>query len=269
MPELAELKLTADYINTSAKGLKFVNIIKNPSHKGLEIKRPFDHFMITAKSRGKELMITLADRDSDDSVKLLMTMGMSGTFSMHNLERVPKHAHLSFISTDGVSLSFVDVRRFGKWKIVEDWSPGRGPDPVTQFDEFKENILSNLDKTAFDHPIHLVLMNQKYFNGIGNYLRAEILYRLPHINPWDCARDVIKSEDKLFVLCKEIPSIAYILGGGQLKDWKNPMGVDATDFRNFLRCYGNSAMNRIKDKNGRTFWYDPKWNVVNNLSKQA
>ena len=53
-------------------------------------------------------------------------------------------------------------------------------------------ILNNLDKKVFDQPIHLVLMNQKYFNGIGNYLRAEILYRLPEVNPFMEAREILK-----------------------------------------------------------------------------
>lgn len=41
----------------------------------------------------------------------------------------------------------------------------------------RENVLKNLDDKAFDKPICEALLNQKYFNGIGNYLRAEILYR--------------------------------------------------------------------------------------------
>lgn len=43
---------------------------------------------------------------------------------------------------------------------------------------FRENVLFNLSDKAFDRPICEALLNQKYFNGIGNYLRAEILYRL-------------------------------------------------------------------------------------------
>lgn len=49
-------------------------------------------------------------------------------------------------------------------------------------------MLSSLSDKAFDRPICEALLNQKYFNGIGNYLRAEILYRfvltlLRGINP--------------------------------------------------------------------------------------
>lgn len=263
MPELAELRLTADYINASANGLKFVNIKKNPVHKGKDIEPPFKFFKIFAESRGKELMLTLKDNDSDKKRHLLMTMGMSGHFVHTNTGCEKKHSHLMFIEKDGTTLSFVDVRRFGKWKWVDGWSSNRGPDPTTEFDRFVDNIASNLDKSAFNHPIHTVLMNQSYFNGIGNYLRAEILYRLPNVNPFNEARKVLSQEPDIFKLCRDIPLQAYALGGGQLKDWESPFGDDPEPLRKFMRCYGNPGMSKKKDKNGRMFWYDPKWDEEN------
>ena len=259
MPELAELRLTADYINKAADGLKFVNTKKNPVHKGLDIERPFKFFRISAESRGKELMLTFKDNDSDDTKKLLMTMGMSGYFALTNTANEKKHSHLMFFSKDGTTLSFVDVRRFGKWKWVEDWTPNRGPDPTTEFKQFKENIIDNIHKKPFAHPVHLILMNQAYFNGIGNYLRAEILYRIPELNPNMPAKEAIEKFPQLLELCRDIPLQAYALGGGQLKDWENPFASDPEPFKRFIRCYGNPHMARVKDKNGRTFWFDPKW----------
>lgn len=41
----------------------------------------------------------------------------------------------------------------------------------------RENVLRNLADKAFDRPICEALLDQRFFNGIGNYLRAEILYR--------------------------------------------------------------------------------------------
>ena len=76
-------------------------------------------------------------------------------------------------------MSFVDFRRFGKWEVDADWSKDRGPCPMFDYDNFRQNIIDNLDEPAFKNkPICEVMLNQKYFNGIGNYLRAEILYRL-------------------------------------------------------------------------------------------
>jgi len=259
MPELAELKLTADFINKSAKDKIFININKNPVHKGLTMDNPFSSFKIFAQSRGKELLITLCDTTSTSQKHILMNMGMSGHFSYTKTTNEPKHAHLTFLTDKETTLSFVDVRRFGKWKWSNGWSSNRGPDPVYEYEEFKKNILSNISKTEFSKPIHLFLMNQKYCNGIGNYLRAEILYRLPNISPWALAKDCFLAEPKLFELCRDIPAKAYLLGGGQLKDWKNPFKVTDEDFVKFIRCYGNPNMNRLKDSNGRMFWYDPKW----------
>ena len=69
MPELAELKLTADYINESASGLKYKTIEKNPVHKGEEVNKPFNNFEITAESRGKELVLNFLCPESKKEEK--------------------------------------------------------------------------------------------------------------------------------------------------------------------------------------------------------
>ena len=280
MPELAELRLTADYINQYSKdangpSIQYCSIVKNPAHKGTHCitpESPKGYFSLSAKSRGKELIVYI--KEGDKITPLRMSMGMSGHFELTNTGQESKHAHLKFHRKDGTTLSFVDVRRFGKWKAGETWSSNRGPDPTTEADDFKYNILKNLDKKVFDHPIHLVLMNQKYFNGIGNYLRAEILYRLPDIDPFMESRTVIEKHPMLIELCTEIPRKAYALGGGQLKDWENPFKTDKEKMEKFIKCYHNSAMAWCKDKNGRRFWFDPIWYdsylrmIENNLIKK-
>jgi endonuclease VIII-like 1 len=265
MPELAELRLTADYINQEARNRVFTSVKKNPVHKGKEVEIPFNGFTISAESRGKELMLTLTQYNSPHQVKLLMTMGMSGHFNWVETGVLSKHSHLRFQSTDG-SLDFVDVRRFGKWKLVEDWSDNRGPDPTQQFQDFVRNVKANLHKKDFDKPICEVLMNQKWFNGIGNYLRAEILYRMD-INPFMSAREALTKHTNIFSLCRTIPETAYLLGGGELKDWKNPFIFETVEdvrqgWKEFMLCYGNPTMATMIDNNGkgRRFWYDPKWN---------
>lgn len=264
MPELAELKLTADYVNKSAKSEKFVAVKKSKVHKGVDIDLPnWRKFKVKASSRGKELLLTLNDVDSNQSETILMTMGMSGYFQMTNTGNEPKHAHLIFYTDDGVSLSFVDVRRFGKWKQGEIYSKNRGPDPTTQYDAFVDHIMANLDSRIFSKPIYEALMDQRYFNGIGNYLRAEIIYRLETLNPQFSARDAIRTYPEILELCRDIPMQAYESNGGSIKDWKNPFGENNT-FK--MLCYGNKALMTDKiDNNGRRFWYDPKWDQINDL----
>lgn len=267
MPELAELKLTADYINKAAEGRTFNGIKKNPVHKGKPLEVPFEKFWLRAKSRGKELVLYIHDSFSEESIPIRWTMGMAGHFRLSKTSEENKHAHMLFTSTDNHTLSFVDVRRFGKWKPGLEWSNDRGPDPTFEEDAFKQNIINNLHKKEFDKPINEVLMNQRYFNGIGNYLRAEIIYRMEDLYPFTDARSVIeKRGDELFMLCKAIPDMAYIMGGGEIKDWKNPFKNETDYIRTrsqFFLCYGNETMSQVIDKTGRRFWYDSKWDELN------
>jgi endonuclease VIII-like 1 len=261
MPELAEVKLTADYVNKMCEGKTFARVRKNPSHKGKLFSYP-ETFRISAVSRGKEFKLLL--EHSGGTEHLLMTMGMSGYFKLTPFGEEVKHSHLMFDATDGTTLSFVDVRRFGKWGFG-DWNKLRGPDPVQEHSEFVSNIMSNLDKKDFTKPLHETLMNQKYFNGIGNYLRAEIVNRLDDVDPFQSAKGAIVGPKgkMLLELCKEIPHQAYLLGGGNLYTWETPQGLEIHtslgSWTDWMKCYGNKEMASEVDNIGRRFWYDPKW----------
>ena len=184
MPELAELKFTADYVNQVSEGTEYVSVNKNPEHKCEDLDIPFKSYRIKAESKGKEMVLAILVNNSDQIIPIRMTMGMSGYFKLTNSGQEPKHSHLKFNRKDGTTLSFVDVRRFGKWKQGLWWNDTRGEDPTTSFDSFWKDIMTNLTSRAFKKPLYEVLMNQKYFNGIGNYLRAEIIYRAGNVDPF-------------------------------------------------------------------------------------
>ena len=261
MPELAELKFTSDYVNAASSGAVYVNVVKNPEHKCEDLNIPFESFTLKSESKGKEMVLMILDHKSDQIIPIRMTMGMSGYFKLTNTGQEPKHSHLKFNRKDGTTLSFVDVRRFGKWKQGLWWNDSRGEDPTTSFDSFWKDIMTNLTSRAFKKPLYEVLMNQKYFNGIGNYLRAEIIYRAEDVDPFLPAGMQLAKYPKILELCKDIPMLAYAKGGGSIKDWDNPFGTDAIQEK-FMLCYGNPTMSKRKDSNGRTFWYDSKWDNV-------
>ena len=261
MPELAELKFTADYVNQVSEGANYVNVFKNPEHKCEDLNIPFKSFRVKAESKGKEMVIAILDNNSDQIIPIRMTMGMSGYFKLTNTGQELKHSHLRFNTEEGTTLSFVDVRRFGKWKQGLWWNSSRGEDPTTSYDSFWKDIMTNLTSRAFKKPLYEVLMNQKYFNGIGNYLRAEIIFRAEDVDPFLPAGMQLAKYPKILQLCKDIPMLAYAKGGGSIRDWDNPFGEDAVQER-FMLCYGNDEMSKRKDRNGRMFWYDPKWDNV-------
>ena len=260
MPELAELKLTSDYVNKKSKEAIYTNVVKNPQHKCEDLDIPFEHFRLTSKSKGKEIVLTIHDEDSNNTIPIRITMGMTGHFQLTNTGDEAKHAHLKFNRKDGTTMSFVDVRRFGKWKQGLSWNTGRGPDPTSEFTDFQSNILANLNSRTFKKPLHEVLMDQKWFNGIGNYLRAEIIFRADNVDPFLPAGVQLLKYPKILELCRDIPMLAYTKGGGSIKDWDNPFGESAIQEK-FMLCYGNTDMSRLRDRNGRMFWYDSKWNI--------
>lgn len=264
MPELAEIKIMAEYINDVCQNKEFTSIsvssevmhrLSLVQHSDLQI------FKVTARARGKELLL-IFDEGLVGEKRLSVTMGMAGHWYFHKsfggINHTPKHSHL-MINTYQCEerLCLIDARRFAKWKWVDDFSKNRGPCPVEEANAFKRHILDNIHKKHFDKPIHLVLMDQRYFNGIGNYLRAEILY-LAKQDPFESAREAILSNPQILDLCTQVPVEAYYLGGGSLLDWKNPFDhLTIIDFSDWLQCYGKKQ--KIKDTAGRTLWFDPRF----------
>lgn len=272
MPEAGEIKIMSDFINQVVTYDSFFEKIEKSEVS--KVKTDLDIFeggvfTINAKSRGKELMIhmELVGGDINGSVtkNLMCTMGMSGNWIFMDgdspkLEQAFKHGHLRIKTTRGNWLILYDPRRFAKWKWVDGWSRGRGPCPLTEYEKFVEDIKTHFyTHKNFHQPLNEILMNQRWFNGVGNYLRSEIVYRLD-INPFQSANQISKDElDELLKITHLCIRDAYELGGGQLKDWYNPNGVNGQTFNDWVKCYGKGES--LVDGTGRRFWYDKKWKV--------
>ncbi|XP_065194971.1 endonuclease 8-like 1 [Sycon ciliatum] len=284
MPELPEIRLAAGIVNDVCKGRVFTGAVrKSPVSKNPEVLFAAQAYTISAESRGKELALSLcklgqgvsahgghpdkpavklergdaSEADSEhDAMRLLFHFGMSGRFQFTTRADVHKHAHLMFTTNEHPPhiLSFVDVRRFGTWHVMPDdriWSPDRSPDPVWEYVPFRENVLRNLANAAFNKPICEALLNQQYFNGIGNYLRCEILFRAS-IPPFACARDVLTGlpKDQGFTEVKEVLNLRN--GAGY-----DPDGTEEkySEFLGWLQCYTRAGSSNCRDHNGRTVWY--------------
>ncbi|NWV08489.1 NEIL1 Endonuclease, partial [Ptilonorhynchus violaceus] len=248
--------------------------------RGPEVPFRSEAYRISAVARGKELRLTLSalgPAAATPPQDLVFRFGMSGSFRLCLAAELPRHAHLRFLTRESPprALCFVDPRRFGSWRLGDAWEPERGPCVISEYQAFRENVLKHLDDKAFDKPICEVLLNQKYFNGIGNYLRAEILYRLK-IPPFEKARTVLEAlkdqeqEKKdpsltlskkvklmrenpdLLELCHSVP-MEVITAEKQLFDPQHPDNYAA--FKNWLRCYLVPGMSSLRDRGGRTIWF--------------
>ncbi|XP_023666925.1 endonuclease 8-like 1 isoform X1 [Paramormyrops kingsleyae] len=286
MPEGPELHLASLFVNKVCTGLVFTGAVqKSAISKCPEVPFTSDAYSITAISRGKEVRLTLnpiragkVNRAVAQSMDVVFRFGMSGYFSFNKVEELPKHAHLRFYTKEKIPkvLSFVDPRRFGSWQPNGTWQAERGPCVMLEYQQFRLNVLSHLSDRSFEKPICEALLNQKYFNGIGNYLRAEILHRLS-IPPFVKARNVLErlqtkeasgdewklSEDEapneklrtetadLLSLCHTVPMEVVNLG----EKGYEPAKKDYSVLMAWMQCYSVEGMMSLRDHNGRTIWF--------------
>jgi len=182
-----------------------------------------------------------AKADSAPPVLLSFRRGMRGRFSVFAPEMsLPSDAHVVFQRADGVKLVFSDPRD----KAHRVWNYGlavpgitRSADPVWEFDQFSSNVLEAIanNHPAFESPLCEVLLNQEFFNGVGNYLRAEIMYTA-RTAPFERAKNVINAE--FLLLCRDILVQAIV---EKNRPWR--------------RCYKNRGAKVEYDNNARAVWY--------------
>ena len=103
------------------------------------------------------------------------TLGMGGSWKKEK----SKHGHVEFVTDEG-SAFFTDIRNFGtlrftnSLKEMEQKLETIGPDHLnTEIPDslFKERLMRRRKATLAE-----ALMDQKLIGGIGNYIKAEILY---------------------------------------------------------------------------------------------
>ena len=224
-PEGPEVYLNGQLVNKVCKGRFFGGkIVKSSVSKSCEITFTSDKYTICCETRGKELGLMLqCEADKENKLRILFRFGISGHFKFAPADEEIKQAHLSFFTKDDgakMVLHFVDYCRFGTWEPCETWGNDRGPDPMFDYEKFRANVLDNLSRKnkVFNKAICEVMLEKKFFNGIGNYLRSEILYRA-EVPPFTCARTVLeqvkegmqKSPD-LLQLCHDVPKEVINLG---------------------------------------------------------
>jgi len=228
MPEINEIRKYADFIKDKIKKNKIleINILNGrykthgPFQKYNDIKKELPLKLLDVKTKGKLLYFVF-----ENNFYIFSTLGLYGGWcylkegsSKYNFSQTEeewlyfdnlkendsyyiknalKHLNVEFRTSKG-SLYYYDVLSFGSLKVIEGEEELNkklktiGPDimePDTTLEIFKNQILKtrNLNKE-----IGIVLMNQKVISGIGNYLRADILY-MSKISPF---RKVNKLTDK-------------------------------------------------------------------------
>merc|ERR1711991_47326 len=264
MPELAEVHQFAATVNRHSEHV-YVKVTKAEVHK-LENNFPrWSKFKLRARARGKEAILSITRLDGKKQKEpeerhYLFRFGMSGSFRYFGPgEELHKHAHVVFEDETGKHrVAFVDQRRFGRWEEVEsdeDWGEERGPDPVYEYAAFCANVAATVVEGSkyWNRPICEVLLKQEVFNGIGNYLRAEILHDAGVADPFRHTGKVLADlspanceENRLLQLCRDVP----------LKFMGSPKyGKQLSTDEVLMKVYGRKDSLSRKDSNGRMVWW--------------
>lgn len=131
--------------------------------------------VIAAQRRGKHLWLELDERPWPT-----FHFGMSGSFRTygHPRER-PTHWKVELRTDDGQRLALRDPRRFGRVRLLADPSAEPpisllGPDPLLALPRASELSDWLAGRRA---PIKSLLLDQRLFAGVGNWVADEVLYQ--------------------------------------------------------------------------------------------
>lgn len=217
MPEIVEVRKNADFIKKKLKNQKIIQIEilngryknKGPFKNYLKLKQNLPLKLLDIKTKGKVIIMLF-----DNNLYLINRLGLMGGWCFISKNDKISHpdiydyylkysdknqintymsnslAHLNFhIETNQGKLYFYDIISYGTLECVDNLDDlekilnSIGPDIMDK--SMNLEIFTNClrKKTNLEKPIGNVIVNQKIISGLGNYLRADILW-LAKINPF-------------------------------------------------------------------------------------
>lgn len=148
--------------------------------------------------KGKHFWIEL-----DSGEDLYIHFGMTGSlWALDPEEEPPSHIKLDLTLSNGKRLVYRNMRRIGKIRLLPDITAvppvsKLGPDPVEDGINLKE-LQAILAKRK--GPIKAVLLDQKVFAGVGNWIADEVLYQAS-LSPHRRCNDLSPAEVKRLRTC--------------------------------------------------------------------
>jgi len=243
MPEGPECAATAHSLNEFMRDKTLVDVSvlsgrylkKNP--EGLDLfKLQLPLQVLNWSSKGKFIYACLSQKGSKETF-IWNTLGMSGYWSFSEKE----HARVRFDFQDGSSIWYTDTRNFGTLKFGMSYGETEkkllelGPDPLTHdvpIDLFEKRLFSKNKKG--ESTICEALMNQKTIAGVGNYIKAEVLW-LSKVSPTRKVKDLTSQE--IISIRDNIQTVirtSYKNGGATIKSFYGADGSKGTYSSKFL-----------------------------------
>lgn len=280
MPEIVEIKKYCDFIKKQVlnKKVKSIKILggrykKHGQFDGYkDIMKELPLKLLDVKSKGKFMYFIF-----ENDYTLYCTLGLSGgwTFKKNNSDKYKfpeimeflnvkdideyrdkslNHLNIEFEFDKGM-LYFFDMLSYGTISISNDEKKLEkklktlGPDIMdvdTTYEIFEEQIMKPINKNK---KIGNVIVNQKLISGIGNYLRADILW-VAKISPHRLVKNIEANElKKIYQASRDLTWGDYNMKEGKKlkilsKHPKLPMNYE----RDFFVYYEEEDVNGEKVK---------------------
>jgi len=259
MPEGPEVKIASDYFNhffSSSKKINFEIITDYYQKKYSDVFSVVNQNLTTFKPTytvGKNIFLNLSKNKIFN-----FHLGMTGGWS----NELVKHCHLR-VHDYKDEIFFRDVRKFGKMRIItkDQFNKKFNSSYDLLNDSYcKKSHLDFLEKINFKKSICSIIMDQKYFPGVGNYIKSEGLY-ISKIHPEEKWKNLNNKQKSILINnLQKVMQNSYNSGGAELKDFKNPF--NKSEFK--LKIYGKKntekkhAVTSLFTSDSRKSWFCEK-----------
>ena len=260
MPEGPEVKIFIDNLNQNFRHYQIKSIkvlsgryIKKPI---LKLKNLVDKKIKSFNCKGKFIWFDL------DDIVVFNTLGMTGSWS-----RTKKnHSRIEIKFYENDTLYFNDIRNFGTFQIKDKEElfkklKSLGPDMLSSPPNSSQFI--SLLRKKSNKDICSVLMNQNVISGVGNYIKAEVLW-LSKVSPLRTVNSL--TDEEVISLRDNIQSVirtSFQNGGATIKSFYGADGSKGTYSSKFLVYnqkldpYNNNVV-KTKTPDGRTTHWVPE-----------
>tara|TARA_Y100000385_G_C12964661_1_gene581295 strand:- start:217 stop:1020 length:804 start_codon:yes stop_codon:yes gene_type:complete len=264
MPEGPEVRITATQLNDllTEKTLQELNFVdgkytmSNPDgYAEFDLLTPSKIKSVNCK--GKTLYFTFESVEDGKKHYAFHSLMMSGRWT----RSWDKYCKWYIETTCGTTVWFSDPRALGTIRFTSSQQEFErtldrlGPDVLSP--ELTTLVFKNLCRKYSNRNITSFLMDQQVLAGIGNYLKAEILYA-SCIAPTRKVSSISQEEVlRLLSAIRTLPREALAAKGMTLRDYASPDGNDG-GYQFSLKVYGKKGATRLKTSDGRITYWDPK-----------
>jgi len=243
VPELPEVETVRRQLAGPLDGRRVLEAWSHPSAKFTPAGEVVGATFGSMGRRGKFLLLPAIDRDGRER-ELVVHLGMTGQLSRQYEPADGDHPHLRawWSLDDGSTLMFVDVRRFGRIRVV---AKGDYQSIPTLANAGPEPFDSHFDGKTFwrllrrsRRPIKTQLLSQRPVAGVGNIYADEALW-LAGINP-KTRRIGRERADRLLAAIREVLDQGLANGGTTLRDYRDAAGSTGSN-QHELKAYGRGS----------------------------